>query len=126
MSYKIIPQPDDVVNNNEILIPEYLKMDDYDSNRDGVVDDSEALDGLTADMSAATENYILAIDGSNQIVPVDPTTLPHYHFKGNYADLAALQTAYPTANAGDYAYVNSIGTNVLTNKFNPPAFHALI
>jgi hypothetical protein len=33
------------------------------------------------------------------------------HYLGEYATLSALQTAYPTADAGDYAIVNTDGVS---------------
>jgi len=36
-------------------------------------------------------------------------------FKGKYTSLAALETAVPTANAGDYAQVDTGGSNPVTN-----------
>ena len=36
------------------------------------------------------------------------------HFLGTYASLSALETAYPTANAGDYAYITELdGTDTI-------------
>lgn len=44
------------------------------------------------------------LNGSNQIPAIH---IPDTHFKGKYISLVALQTAYPTADDGDYAIVDA-------------------
>lgn len=64
-----------------------------DSGLAGKVD-KEAGKGLSSnDYTAAEKTKLAGLEGS--------------HFKGTYVDLAALQTAYPTAAAGDYADVDA-------------------
>lgn len=49
----------------------------------------------------------------------DLINVPNQHFKGKYTSLVALQTAYPTANTGDYGQVDSgLGSDVVNYNWD--------
>jgi hypothetical protein len=50
----------------------------------------------------ATNGYAPLVSGK-----VPSAYIPEIHFKGKYTSLSALQTAYPTANDGDYGIVDT-------------------
>ncbi|MDR1457279.1 MAG: hypothetical protein LBI47_00265, partial [Puniceicoccales bacterium] len=70
-----------------------------------------ALSSLTNDGNYVTDASYVHTD--NNYTTEEKTKLAGLddnHFKGSYPSLDALETAYPTASDGDYAYVGTAGT----------------
>ena len=52
-------------------------------------------------------NGLATLDGTGKVPLTQIPSGAVETFKGEYADLTALTTAYPTGNLGDYAYVTA-------------------
>ena len=68
-------------------------------------------------------NGLATLDGTGKVPIAQIPSGAVETFKGEYADLTALTTAYPTANLGDYAYVTAdLAFYYWNSKLSVPAW----